>query len=88
MRKSRSTEAQIIGFITQSEAGLPIKELCRKRHACAQLCGQPDLAHRAAQGRSPQVLGASMTSVQSSCVVHGRNLLKMKPLLSCAMWQV
>ena len=30
MKKSRFTDEQIIGFIKQAEAGLPIKELCRK----------------------------------------------------------
>ncbi len=30
MRKSRFTEAQIIGVIKEQEAGLPTAELCRK----------------------------------------------------------
>lgn len=31
MKKSRFMEEQIIGFIGQAEAGMPVKELCRKR---------------------------------------------------------
>lgn len=30
MRKSRFTEAQIIGMVKEQEAGLPTAELCRK----------------------------------------------------------
>ena len=30
MRTSKYTEEQIIGFLKQAEAGLPIKELCRR----------------------------------------------------------
>ena len=30
MRKSRFTEERIIGFIKQAEAGMQIKQLCRK----------------------------------------------------------
>ena len=30
MRKSKYTEEQIIGFVRQVEAGMPVKDLCRK----------------------------------------------------------
>ena len=30
MRKSRFTEAQIIGMITEQEAGMPTAEVCRR----------------------------------------------------------
>ena len=30
MKKKRLTEQQILGFLKEAEAGMPVKELCRK----------------------------------------------------------
>lgn len=30
MKRKRYTEAQILGFLKEAEAGIPVKELCRK----------------------------------------------------------
>jgi putative transposase len=30
VKKKRFTEQQIIGFLKEAEAGVPVKELCRK----------------------------------------------------------
>lgn len=30
MKRKRFTEAQILGFLKEAEAGIPVKELCRK----------------------------------------------------------
>ena len=30
MKRKRFTEAQILGFLKEAEAGLPVRELCRK----------------------------------------------------------
>ena len=44
MRKSRFTEAQIIGMIKEQEAGMPTAEVCRK-HGLSQ-------AHSTSSNRS------------------------------------
>ena len=30
--KKRFTEAQIVGFLREADAGLPVKDLCRRNH--------------------------------------------------------
>ena len=30
MKRKRYSEAQILGFLKEAEAGIPVKELCRK----------------------------------------------------------
>ena len=43
MRKSRFTEAQIIGMIKEQEAGMPTAEVCRSPNSCLPLLGSPIL---------------------------------------------
>jgi len=61
MRKSRFTEAQIIGMIKEQEAGLPTAELCRKHglspttfYKLKAKYGGMDLSYQAARGRERQ----------------------------------
>ncbi len=32
--KKRFTEAQIVGFLREADAGIPVKDLCRRTHVC------------------------------------------------------
>ena len=34
MKLKRYSEAQILGFLKEAEAGVPVKELCRKSGFC------------------------------------------------------
>ena len=38
MRKSRFSEAQIIGMIKEQEAGMPTEDVCRAHHAPKYWC--------------------------------------------------
>ena len=44
--KKRFTEAQIIGFLREAEAGLPVKELCRPPKQCCKPFIMNDLNER------------------------------------------
>lgn len=42
--KKRYTEEQIIGFLREADAGMPVKELCRKHGPAGGRYGTPTVA--------------------------------------------
>lgn len=51
MKKSKYTEEQIIGFLRHAEAGVPVKDLCRKRRVQRRYVLQVASAFRRHGGR-------------------------------------
>jgi hypothetical protein len=49
--KKRFTEAQIVGFLREADAGIPVKDLCRK-HGFAQDIGKREAQRRALASRA------------------------------------
>jgi hypothetical protein len=44
--KKRFSEEQIIGFLREAEAGMPVKDLCRKHGFSADRCLSADILDR------------------------------------------
>ena len=55
--KKRFTEAQIIGFLGEAEAGLPVKQLCRRQGFSEASYYAWRVSLRAEQVRRPARLG-------------------------------
>ena len=77
MKKSRFTDEQIIGFLKQSESGVPVKELCRKN-------GFSDATFYKWRGR---LGGMEVSEARRLRELEGENS-KLKKLLAEAMLDI
>jgi putative transposase len=75
--KKRYTEEQIIGFLREADAGLPVKELCRK-HGFSE---PSDYAWKAKFG------GMSVSDAQRLKALEAENT-KLKKLLANSMLEI
>ena len=75
--KKRSTEEQIIGFLREADAGLPVKELCRKH-------GFSEPSYYAWKAK---VGGVKVSDAQRLKALEAENT-KLKKLLANSMLEV
>jgi len=71
MKKKRFTEQQILGFLKEAEAGVPVKELCRKH-------GISDAAFYGWRSK----FGACRSARRNACTSSRRGGGKLKKLLA------
>ncbi len=84
MKKRRFTEQQIIGFLKEAEAGVPVKELCRKHGFSEAACPSRSKASllpilslhcvRHSAATTDLLISACVGSLKNNCRrhVHGR----------------
>ena len=75
--KKRYTEEQIIGFLREADAGLPIKELCRKH----------GFSEASYYGWKAKFGGMKVSDAQRLKALEGENA-KLKRLLANSMLEV
>ena len=75
--KKRFTEEQIIGFLREADAGLPVKELCRKY-------GFSDASY---YGWKAKCGGMNVSEAQRLKALEAQNV-KLKKLLADSMFEI